>query len=170
MPDIKDVFVNQAYLKVIESSANTLTFNQLLTNVSIHEKVGWVISRIDYEFLMAPANFAAEGDGIKFGISVSDQLAAVSQEYSGVLDYNSFYRRDYGTAASTIIDKNPRTKSFADLPGGGLLVPPNPLFIFVEGVALTSPITVEARMFYTQRSLKVEDFWELVEMRRMIGV
>jgi hypothetical protein len=50
-----------------------------------------------------------------------------------------------------------------------LIVPPNPLFIYAEGVALGAAQTVNARMFYTVKSLKVEDYWELVEMRHMIG-
>ena len=128
MPAEQDVFVNQAYLKVIESAANTLTFNQLLTNVSIHEKIGWVISRMDYKFAVSSTVFAASLDLVEFGLSVSDQLAAIGMEYSGVIDW------------------------------------------FVKGTALESVMTIEARMFYTVKKLKVEDFWELVEMRRMIGV
>lgn len=170
MPAEQDVFVNQAYLKVIESAANTLTFSQLLTNVSIHEKIGWVISRLDYRVPHAVANFAAGNDLVEFGLSVSDQLASIGMEYSGVIDWNNLMRHDLGTAGTGFFDRMPLSKSFADLPGGGLLVPPNPVFIFVKGTALTTAVTVEARMFYTVKKLKVEDFWELVEMRRMIGV
>ena len=169
MPDIKDVWVNQAYLTVIESAPNTLTFNQLLTNVSIHEKIGWLLSRIDYTFSILGANFGAEGDGFTFGLSVSDQIAAVGLDQSAVIDHNTVARTDFGVAASGFLIRTPFSKSFADLPGGGILVPPNPIFIYAQGTALGAAITVMARMFYLVKSLKVEDFWELVELRRMIG-
>lgn len=169
MPEVRDIFVNQAYLKVIESAANTLTFNQLLTNVSIHEKVAWIISRIDYEYALSASNFGATNDGLSYGLSTSDAITAATQAISAVIDYNMDRRVDFGTAASGSMFKSIHTKNFADLPGGGLIVPPNPIFMWVMGIALTSAETIEARMFYTVKSLKTEDFWELVEMRRMIG-
>jgi hypothetical protein len=170
MPGEKDVFVNQAYLTVVESAANTLTFNKLLTGTSIYEKVGWIISRIDYFFSVDSTNFGADNDGFDFGISVTDQITSVGMEYSGVLDWNRVKRVDLGTAGSGFVQRFPISKSFADLQGGGILVPPNPLFIFGKGIALTSAITLYARMFYTVKMLKVEDYWELVELRRMVGV
>lgn len=169
MPEIKDVFVNQAYLEVVESAPNTLTFNQLLTGISIYEKVGWLISRLDYTFGMLPTNFGASGDAVSFGLCVSNQITGVGVNQSAVIDHNNFTRIDMGTAASGFYIRTPITKDFSDLPGGGLLVPPNPVFLYVVGTALTAAVTIQARMFYTVKTLKVEDFWELVELRRMIG-
>lgn len=169
MPDITDIFVNQAYLEVVESAANTLTFDKLETGTSIHEKVGWVISRVDYYFLYSPTNFAAASDRVEFGISVINTFTAPSPAENGVIDFNRVMRVDIGTAASGIIHQMPISRNFGDLQGGGILVPPNPLYIYVMGTALTNPVTMKARMFYTVRSLKTEDFWELVELRRMIG-
>lgn len=165
----KDVFVNQAYLSVIESGANTLTFNKLETGISIHEKVGWVIARIDYDMDLSISNFTAEGDRVRFGLSTSDALVDAALSQSAVIDFNNITRRDIGTAASGFFTRKPIFKDFSSLPGGGILVPPNPLFCWVHGSALTDPVTVQARMFYVVKVLKLEDFWELVELRRMIG-
>lgn len=163
-------FTNQAFLQVIESSANTLTFSKLETGLNIYEKVGWLISRIDYDFELAVSNFAAEADGAYFGISASDQITTVSLQNSAVIERNTIHRRDMGTAAAGMFELMPIIKDFSKLLGGGLLVPPNPIYIFVQGIALGSPLTVSARMFYSVVVLKTEDFWELVEQRRMIGV
>lgn len=165
----KDEFVNQAYLTVIESAANTLTFNKLETGISIHEKVGWLISRIDYTPTLTTGNFGAFGDTLSFGISTSDAIVAATLAQSAILDYNSLIRIDLGAAASGFFYRMPLTKDFSNLPGGGILVPPNPLFVWVRGIALTDPETIVARLFYTVKQLKLEDFWELVELRRMIG-
>ena len=162
-------FVNQAYLSVTESAPNTLTFAKLETGISVFEKVGWLISRIDWFILCTATQFGADSDGLWFGISVMDTIATVTLGSSAVVDMNSIFRRDWGAAASGTLRSNPVTKSFADLPGGGLLVPPNPLYVFAQGVALAAAQVVECRMFYTVKTLKTEDFWELVEQRRMIG-
>lgn len=166
---VKEKFVNQAYLSVVESAANTLTFSKLETGVSIYEKVGWLISRVDYHTSLASSNFAADGDGVTFGLTASDGITGLALSSAAVIDFNTIDRRDYGTAASALFHIFPYSKSFADLPGGGLLVPPNPLYLGVVGTALTSAVTLLARMFYTVVVLKVDEFWELVEQRRMIG-
>jgi len=169
VPDSKDKFANQAYLSVTETGANTLTFNQLLTGISIYEKVGWLINRLDYTFSTLSGTYAADGDGITFGIGTSSGIATVGLEENSVIDYNQFFRADLGAAASGFYLRKPFIKDFSSLPGGGILVPPNPLYIWAQGVSLAAAQTVYARMFYTVIQLKAEDFWELVEMRRMIG-
>jgi len=169
MPAIKDVYVNQAYLSVTESAANTLTFSKLETGVSIYEKVAWLISRIDYDFDLEATNFGATDDQLAFGLCVSDQITNIGLVNSAVIERNRVKRVDLGAAASGLFSFMPYQKDFSELPGGGLLVPPNPVYIFAEGTNLTTPMWVNCRMFYTVKGLSGEDFWELVEQRRMIG-
>ena len=166
----EEKYVNQAFLSVTESAANTLTFAKLETGVSIYEKVGWLISRVDWFLSSLTAGVLdTTGDVLKYGISVMDSLATVGLGLSAVVDFNSIQRFDFGVAASGFIFHSPVTKSFADLPGGGLLLPPNPIYVWAEGVGLVGAQTIQVRMFYTVKQLKTEDFWELVEQRRMIG-
>ncbi|MBA7705299.1 hypothetical protein ES703_114127 [subsurface metagenome] len=163
-------YVNQAFLSVVESAINTLSFSKLETGIAVFEKIAFLISRINYDMALDPANFAASGDSIAYGISTSDQTTNIGLDNSAILDRNSILRYDLGTAASGFYITTPFEKNFADLPGGGLLVPPNPLYIFAKGTALGSVVTVQARLFYTVIKMKVDEYWELVEMRRMIGV
>ena len=165
----EEKFVNQAYMSVTESGIGTLTFSKLETGISIYEKVGWLISRLDYFTPILAGQFDTNDDNIIFGISALDSFVAPSLKLSAVIDFNQVARRDFGVAASAWIEVTPFTKSFADLPGGGLLVPPNPIYLFALGAGLIAAHTVQVRMFYTVVKLKVEDFWELVEQRRMIG-
>lgn len=169
MPETKDQYVNQAYLTVTESAANTLTFNQLLTSISIHEKIGWIIARMEYQVVVNETDWNADQDFISFGISTSDKISSASLQDDPVVDFNRINRVDIGVAASGSFVRTPFMKDFSSLPGGGILVPPNPLFIFAKGSGLVGAQTINARMFYTVKQLKTEDFWELVEMRRMIG-
>ncbi len=169
MAAVKDVYVNQAYLSVTESALNTLTFGKLETGISIFEKAAWLICRIDYEFIISANQFGAEADNLVYGICVSDQLTNTGLSNSAIVDRNRVTRLDLGAAASGTIMRSPYTKEFSSLPGGGLLIPPNPLYMFAEGTALTGPTAVTARMFYTVIKLAGDEFWELVEQRRMIG-
>lgn len=168
MPE-KDIFVNQAFLTVVESAANTLTFNKLETGISIHEKIAWLVARIDYTVGVSIANFAATNDLVNFGIATSDVFTTPALNQSAIVDMNTLTRLDIGTAASGFLMLQPIQKDFSNLPGGGILIPPNPIFAWVAGSALTTAITITARMFYITKTLKLEDFWELVELRRMVG-
>jgi len=167
MPEEK--YVNQAYLSVVESAANTCTFGKLETGISIYEKVGWLITRIDYNVDCAAAIFTADTLGILFGLSAQDSIASPTLQMSAIIDYNARVRAEYGAGASGFVLDRPWTKDFSQLPGGGLLVPPNPIYLWAKGIGLAAAQTVLARMFYTVKVLKAEDFWELVEQRRMIG-
>ena len=169
MPVSKDIYCNQAYLTVTESGANTLTFNQLLTSISIYEKIGWIIARMEYKLTIDATDFAATDDAVQFGISTSDQIASIEMDNSPVIDTNEVRRTDLGTAANGLILISPIVKNFSDLPGGGIIVPPNPIYIFVKGYTAPNAFVIKARMFYTVKQLKTEDYWELVEMRRMVG-
>lgn len=169
MAGVKDIYVNQAYIGVTESAMNTLTFSKLETGISIFEKVAWLINRIDYDFDTSATAFPADGDNFVCGICVSDQLTDTSLKNSAILDRMITKRADLGTAASGMFVHRPHKQDFSGLPGGGLLVPPNPIYLFAQGTSLPSPMTVAIRIFYVVIQLKAEEFWELVEQRRMIG-
>jgi len=165
----EDKYVNQAFIRVNESGANTLTFQKLETGIPIYEKIGWVVHRLDYFYVTTVVQFPADGASLSYGISAMDSLATVDLQLAAVIDMNMITRRDWGVAASGALRLIPIVKNFTELPGGGLLIPPNPLYLFAKGTNLAAAQGVDVRMFYTVIKLKPEDFWELVEQRRMIG-
>lgn len=166
----KDKFANQAMIRCVESAANTLTFKKLETGISLFDKVAWVISRIEYLLSMATYGyFNSTADVLAFGLTTVDTLTTLDIANSAVLDYNYIGRIDLGTAASGGFFFQPFVKDFAALPGGGLIVPPNPIYLAGVGTGLSTASTIVAKMFYTQIVLKPEEFWELVEARRMIS-
>lgn len=164
-----DKFANIAFVSVVESAINTLTFRKLETAVSVYEKVAWLISRIEYFININTTTFAATGDSVIFGLTTSNTITAINIAQNAVFDYFNLARFDFGTAASGELVTSLRMKDLSTLPGGGLLVPPNPIYLGVQGAAAPAVFTVEARIFFTVVTMKTEDFWELVEMRRMIG-
>ncbi len=162
-----DRYANVAHIKVVESATGTLTYKKLETGISLFEKVAWVIARIEYYWLAA--GYAASGDGVKMGLTTSNNPPALTPDEVAIVDLTKTRRVDMGTAASAIVDVSPIIRDFSQLPGGGLIVPPNPIYLAVIGVNQAAVVTMECRIYYTGVQLKGDEFWELVEARRIIS-
>lgn len=165
-----DEFANYAIVTVTESAANTLTFKKLETGISLSDKVAWIINRIEYfKSVINGTNFGAQDDALNYGLSVSNQWSTVTILQDTIIDFNYLQRIDMGTAAVAFLNHQPDVKDFANLPGGGILVPPVPLYLFAKGEALSSAVTVTARIHYTLLPLATDQYWQLVEARRVIS-
>lgn len=164
-----DSFANQAVLTLTESAANTLTFKKLETGVSLFDKVAWIIHRIEYFFYTAAANFNHDTDNLKLGLCTSNTITSLSLTDANILDLLEVARIDYGAAASGMLVMRPHFKDFTNLPGGGLIVPPSPLYGACQGSGLVSATTSYLKFYYTVKELATEEYWELVEARRIIA-
>jgi len=164
-------FVNLAHIQVVESAANTLTFKKLETGISIVEKVAWLIHRISYYLTTVNATlFNGTGDSISVGLGSSNSITNVEDMSNpAILDLLTLIRQDLGAAASGVFQVLPWQHDFAELPGGGILIPPNPLYAFIQGGGLTAAMTARLRLWYTPVELKVDEYWQLVEMYRVIS-
>lgn len=170
---MQDKFANIASIAVTESAANTLTYKKLETGVSMFEKYAWIINRVDYFFDPAAANFNGTGDTLAIALMANNvrtsiQTSATFQDMA-VLDMIWVSRQDYGAAATAILHYSPFTKDFSSLPGGGLIVPPAPLYGAAQGSGLVSAATVVIKMYYTILELATDEYWELVEARRLLS-
>jgi len=169
MAEKKDQFANLAVITVTESAANTLTFKKLETGISLNEKVAWVINRVDYlvDSLQA-AQFNGDGDSLKFGLCVNNALTVANFNEGSILDMELYQRSDFGAAASGKIIHLPLTVDFSSMPAGGIIVPPVPIYLFAKGNGLVAAATVIARIWYTLLPLATDQYWELVEARRVL--
>jgi len=169
-----DTFANIAAIQCDESAANTLTYKKLETGIAVFEKVAWLISRIEYAINnIGAAQLNATGDTIRLALTVSNMLASLSsgiqQTASEVLHAMLIQRQDYGAAASGGLHIQPFAFDFSMLPGGGILVPPTAIYLAVQGEGCVAANTAWARIYYTTRQLSTEDYWQLVEARRIIA-
>jgi hypothetical protein len=165
-----DRFPNQAVIQVTESAPNTLTFKKLETGISLFEKIAWIIARVEYYVSSTlAAQFNADGDYEDIALTTTDQMTALALTNAAVIDYMSVHRQDYGVAASGGLITKPFVKDFTSLPGGGILVPPNPLYLGAKGTGLVAASTITAKFFYTTYELEKDEYWELVESRRIIS-
>lgn len=164
-----DVYANIAFLRVTESAPNTLTFAQLqMANTLMTEKAALIIHRIDWwvdGMFLTDAN----GDTAAFGLSLSDRiLSLVDPSAPELLAWHQFTMVYTGVPANASIFQQPIMEDFTSLPGGGLLVPADRIYVGVKGGSLTAVSSAICRFFYTVKPLDTSDYWELIEARRIM--
>lgn len=162
-------FASQAVLSVTETAANTLTFTKLETGLSVYDKIGWVLNRVEFRLGSGvPALFNASGDFLQIALSMSNSLTALSDDDPAIYTNLMLYRVDYGTAASGMLEPNLYSQDFSGLPQGGILILPNPLYLGVRGSSLTAASSVVARIYYTAIELSDTDYFNLVQSRQLL--
>jgi len=166
---VAEKFSNMAYITVTETAANTLTFSKLETGIAPFEKRGWILARLEYFISVSSGDFAADADACRYGLSASNSISDVGIGENAVIDYNLLKRVDFGAAATGLLIEKPQVKDLSTIPGGGILIAPNPIYIFAYGSNAPNAFTVSCRIYYVSVDLKADEFWELVEMRRMVG-
>jgi hypothetical protein len=163
-----DTYANVAAISVTETGANTLTFSKFAFPFSIMDKMALLIARVEY----MPGSFGnmdGSKDNILMGLACAGSLAdATNQADPLILDSGARMRIDTGVAASGFIYDTRIMHDFSTLPGGGLLVAPNPLYAFMKGTGNTAANNMWVRLFYTYMQLATDDYWQLVESRRVI--
>lgn len=165
----KDQWAQIAYLAVSESAANTLTFNGLSVFSNVLSQRAMIIHRAEYSFAVgAFADIDADQDGIKYGLAGDDGIATISLDDPTVYDYNFLIRLDAGTAASANILQAVIPKDFTALPGGGLLVPADRLYLFVQGNTLTAAVAAFVRVWFTLVDLSAQEYLELAQAMRVL--
>lgn len=171
---MKDFYANLAYFSCTESAANTLTFAKLdvATGALLGEKkYAMLIHRVEFSIPSSAfwSNFNSTGDRTNVALTVSNSISGLSLSQAEVITTTILERVDYGTAASGFIAESPFVKDFSSLPGTGMLVPADKLFLGVSSTGAANAQTIGCRLYYTMKELKVEEYWDLVESRRMLS-
>lgn len=162
-----DKYPSVLYDSVTESAANTITFEEVNVGLNIFDKVGLLISRIEYtDWLL---QIIADGDSLEWGLTASNQLTALDPSETSVIDYNRVSLNAVGTPAIALERVEPYVKDFSTLPGGGLLITPKPLYLVADGANCSNPNVVKMRMFFTIVKLQPSEYFELLESRQFFG-
>lgn len=165
-----DQFANIASIGVTESAANTLTFKKLETGISLMDKAAWVISRIEYYLSnLTLTQFADDGDMLDIGLVTRNNLTnIVNPADPAVVDYLTVVYMETGALSGFAFNFIPQVvKDFASLPGGGLVVPPNPLYLAAKGTGCAAANSITARIYYTILELVPDDMWQLMQARQV---
>lgn len=166
-----DLYAQMAYMDVVESAANTLTFSSpLVTGINVFEKKAFKINRLEYIINQDAYSLLINTDD-NFYVSVvaSNQITGIGLNNQAVIDHIMVGATKFGTPATAEIIKQPIVKDLSTLPGGGILVIPSPIYLAVKGTSLASAVSgVGLRFYFTVMDLKPEEYWELLESRRLI--
>ena len=161
-------FANKAYGTVTESAANTLTFAQIQTNISIMEKIAWVISRIEWVFTAAQiALLVDDADAYDVSLTASNKISTLALSDPMVIDFLSI-RKFVSTAVGWQYITPMWIRDFSQLPGGGLIVAPNPLYLAVKGTGLASAGGVSARIYWSKLEVSPDQYLELLDFYRIV--
>jgi len=166
---IIDQYANLAAINVVETAAGTLTSAKFSFPFSIMDKMALLVSRIEY-WPGAIEQLNSTGDYILGGIiAAASVLDLRDQSDPLVIDSFSLGRLDQGTAATGHLINMPWVKDLSNLPGGGILLAPNPLYVAVKGSGAAGVVSLWVRMYYTYMELATDEYWQLVESRRIIS-
>jgi len=164
-----DTFANLAAVHPVESAAGTAAYAKFAFPFSIMDKMALIISRIEYfwEFM---SRLDTTEDYFLTGIAVSNAVVDLTNQADpSVVDSARYVRNDFGTAGSAELEYMPYVKDFSALPGGGILVAPNPLYAFGVSNGASGVMGAWVRMYYTYIEMNADEYWQLVESRRIIS-
>lgn len=164
----QDKYTNVLNVSVTQSSANTLTFEEVDVGLNLFDRVGLLISRMEY-YNNEEGELAANGDYIRMALTASNQITTISAQERAVIAMMEKQVIDHGTPASATLVHEPWVQDWSSLPGGGLLVAPKPLYVACSSAGLSAASRTDLRMFFTIIKLRDADYFELVESRRFFS-
>lgn len=144
--------------------------------LSIQDKVGILIRRVEFDIWCIPLRaLAGDNDYLIFGISAWPPATVTEAEEPNNPAWvirREIKLHNMGGAANVEqwLYRPTLDVDLSGMPGGGLIVPPSTLYAVICGSIHASgqPIKMDTRMFFTVETLTTEDYWQLVESRRMI--
>jgi len=164
-----DSYANVAAIYVEESAVNTFTAAKFNFPFSIMDKMALVIQRIEY-WLGGLDQLNGTTDRTVSGIFVSSSILNIENQADPlIVDTMRIQRIDIGAAASGVHTVLPIVKDFTNLAGGGLLVAPSPLYAGVKATGAAGVTSAWIRLYYTYLELATDEYWQLVESRRIIS-
>jgi len=162
-------FTSQAVFSVAEAVAGTLIFEKLETGMSVYDKVGWVIQRVEYRLdTNVPGLFNTAGDILACGLTITNSLTDLADTNPACLFIRKFVRVDIGTAATGVIFPLTFIDDYSTMSGGGILTLPNPLYFGVKGTGLSAAAGVTCRLYFKAIDLTDQDYFNLVQARQLL--
>lgn len=161
-------FAEIVYASVTESAANTLTFQKMETGHGVLDKKAWIIHRLEFYLSATDINrLGAADDVISIALTTSNLISSLDLSSAAVIDVIEFNQLQATAVGFTLFDK-PWIRSFTDLPGGGRLVLPNPLYLAVKGTSLAAAVTAKVRIVFTAMDMETDDWLQIVEQTRLL--
>ena len=159
-----DVFPNRAVERVVMSAANTITFEQIRFGLGVFQGVALVLHRIEfYLSALSVRELVAVADSVEVGLTNRDDLASLQMTNLNVLVSRAMLPMMVGAVVSLSQERFPLIADLATLPGGGLIIPANPMFLGMQTVGFAIVGVCDAVIYYTFKQLTDADYIELIQ-------
>lgn len=164
MAKIVDKYAQFLKMSVTMSAVDTLTFSQLNIGLSMFDYAGLLIRRIEYSLARASYyEVGTETDVAWLAITGSDQLTSLALSQPQVYDLLEIFGATSGTPATFNALQTPVVKDFVGLPGGGMLVPAQNIYLAMSTSGFVAEGSATARVWYTVEKLSAADYLELAQ-------
>lgn len=170
MAERKDLYVNMLQQYVACSAANTLTFAEIDIGLNIFDKIGLLVNRIEYyPSSTTTQELVAATDILDMCLVQSNQIATIRIDERAVIDHVQIVPVLVGAIVSFVQVELPYARDYANMPGGGLLIAPRPLYVAIDSTGFTGAANMFVRVYFTIKKLGDSDYFELLESRRFFG-
>jgi hypothetical protein len=161
---LADIYVNRAFSTVTMSAANTLTFQQIQFGVGLFQGVALVLTRVEWYLDNTSINeLVANTDVAIMAITNRDDLATVDPSNQSVLAYKFYRPMMVGAVVGIDMLEMPLISDFHNLPGGGLIMPANPIYAAMYSAGFTGAGIVRVLLYFTFKSLTDAEYIELLQ-------
>ncbi len=161
-----DRFVNRAIQRVTMSAANTLTFQQVNFAAGIFQGVAVLLHRVIFHVgATAWRELVGLTDSFAVALTVSQQIADLNMTNAEVIIRRQFICTIVGAVVSMVQRQEEVEVDLSNLPGGGILIPANPIFVAMISANLTTPGVCDCEMLFTFKELADADYIELIQSR-----
>lgn len=159
-----DVYVNRVIDTLTMSAANVITFGQIRFGMGVFAGIAIVIHRVEFHFPAAVINELLDAaDWLRVGLVNRDDLTTLRPTNLNVLLSTSIDTVMVGAVVGINHIKLPLIVDLTNTPGGGLIVPSNPLYLGMMTAGLAIAGITDMVLYYTFKTLSDKDYIELVQ-------
>jgi hypothetical protein len=155
-----DQYSNRALMYVQMTAANTITFEQVNFAVGTFQGIGLILNRIEmHPNVAAYRELVANTDSMSLAMTTRDDLANLEPANQAVIASETLV----GMGAAVEIQQVPLVFDYTQLPGGGLILPANPLYVGLNTAGFAAAATARFVIFYQFRQLTDKEYLEIIQ-------
>lgn len=156
-----DAYANKGYGVVTMSAANTLTFSQIQFGVGLFQGIAILLHRV----LWSPTStslreLVAATDSLTMALTTSNRLTALNDVAEPAI-VSMKYLVAIGVATASY--ELPLVTDYTSLPGGGKLIPANPLWVAANTAGAVAASVLRAELEFTFVQLADREYLELIQ-------
>lgn len=157
----KDAYANVAFGTCTQSAINTLTFAQIQFGVGLFEGRALIIHRIEWNPTFANLReIVAATDSLTMALTTSNRMTGISDlSDPAIVSQNAII----GIGVAVEPTRLPILADYSSLPGGGKLLPANPLFVAVNSGGFAAVCTIRCRLDFSFVELSPQDYLEVIQ-------